>query len=46
MLGMRLASIHNLHLILDIVRRARDAILTGTFGELKKNILNAQAVKK
>jgi len=35
MLGMRLASYHNLFYILDIVRRAREAIREGTFGDFK-----------
>lgn len=38
MLGMRLASIHNLFYILELVRQARKAILSGTFQEFKKRI--------
>jgi len=36
MLGMRLASIHNLHHILNLVRQARQAIVDGGFDEFRK----------
>ncbi|MBI2119339.1 MAG: tRNA guanosine(34) transglycosylase Tgt [Elusimicrobia bacterium] len=38
MLGMRLASIHNLYFILNLVRKARSAILNGTFNSFKKEM--------
>ena len=41
MLGMRLASIHNLHVILDAVRRAREAILEGRFEAFSGEVQNA-----
>ena len=36
MSGMRLASIHNLHFMLDLMRQAREAILENRFLEFKK----------
>ncbi len=36
MFGMRLASIHNLHFLLDLVKEAREAIQNGTFEEFRK----------
>jgi queuine tRNA-ribosyltransferase len=36
MLGMRLASIHNVYFLLDLVRGAREAIQKGTFGDFKR----------
>jgi tRNA-guanine transglycosylase len=36
MSGMRLASIHNLHFMLDLMRQAREAILEDRFLEFKK----------
>ncbi len=36
MLGMRLASIHNLHFLLELVKGAREAIQNGTFEEFRK----------
>lgn len=36
MLGMRLASIHNLHFMVDLMRQAREAILEDKFLEFKK----------
>lgn len=40
MLGMRLASIHNLYFILNIVRKIRESILEGTFNEFRKFYAN------
>lgn len=36
MLGMRLASIHNLFFLLDLVRKARETILNGSFEEFRR----------
>ena len=33
-LGLYLAAIHNLHFLLDMLRRIRQSILDGAFGEL------------
>jgi queuine tRNA-ribosyltransferase len=38
-LGLRLNSIHNLHFLLDLMRRIRAAILEGTLGQLKESFL-------
>lgn len=38
MLGMRLASYHNLYFILNLVRSAREAIVKGTFEEFRKSL--------
>jgi len=38
-LGLYLASIHNLHFLLDIMRRIRQAIIDGTFAQLKQEML-------
>jgi queuine tRNA-ribosyltransferase len=35
--GMRLATIHNLFFMLDLMRRAREAILEGRFDEFSRN---------
>ncbi len=37
MLGARLATIHNLHFFLDLMRRMREAIQTGSFDEFRHN---------
>jgi len=34
LLGLRLLTIHNLHFLLDLMRRVRQSILDGTFGQL------------
>ncbi len=39
MLGMRLASLHNLYLILNLVRDARQAILDGRYDSFKRDYL-------
>ncbi len=38
-LGLRLNSIHNLHFLLDLMRRIRTAITENSFGQLKKSFL-------
>jgi queuine tRNA-ribosyltransferase len=38
-LGLRLNTIHNLHFLLDWMRRIRAAILEGTLGQLKASFL-------
>jgi queuine tRNA-ribosyltransferase len=38
-LGLYLASIHNLHFLLDTMRRIRQSILDGTFEQLKTDLL-------
>ena len=38
-LGLRLATLHNLHFMLNLVREIREAILAGTFAALKKEFL-------
>src|SRR3989344_4527707 len=39
MLAATLASIHNLHFLIDITNRAREAILNGSFQEFKEKLL-------
>ena len=39
-LGLYLASIHNLHFLLDTMRRIRESILAGTFERLKREMLS------
>lgn len=39
-LGMRLAAIHNLHFLLDLTRKSRQAIIDGEFAEFKKSFLD------
>ena len=39
LLALRLASIHNLHFIQSIVKRAREAILDDGFSEYRKNVI-------
>jgi queuine tRNA-ribosyltransferase len=46
MLGMRLASIHNLYFILNIVRKARHAIIDGSFAEFRASFSNQKVVKE
>ena len=38
-LGIRLATLHNLHFMLNLVREIREAILAGSFSALKKEFL-------
>ena len=38
-LGMRMVSLHNLHFYLDLMRRIREAIETGTFAEFRKTFV-------
>jgi len=38
-LGLRLATLHNLHFMLNLLREIREAILAGTFAVLKKEFL-------
>ena len=40
-LGLRLATIHNLHFLLNIMRKMRIAILDGTFTDYKNEFLSA-----
>lgn len=40
LLGLRLATIHNLHFLLDLSRRIRASILDGSFPSLKRNFLD------
>ena len=37
MLGSTLLSIHNLHYLIDLMRRARNSILTGEYEQFLKN---------
>jgi len=39
-LGLYLASIHNLHFLLDTMRRIRESVLTGTFTQFKHEMRN------
>ncbi|HEY4284615.1 MAG TPA: tRNA guanosine(34) transglycosylase Tgt, partial [Chthoniobacterales bacterium] len=38
-LGLRLITLHNLHCYLDLMRKAREAIESGTFDELRKEFV-------
>ncbi|MEE8163806.1 MAG: tRNA guanosine(34) transglycosylase Tgt [Anaerolineae bacterium] len=38
-LGLRLATLHNLHFMLNLMRKIREAILAGTFSALRKEFL-------
>jgi len=38
-LGLRLATLHNLHFMLHLMRKIREAILAGTFAALKRDFL-------
>ena len=44
-LALELASIHNLYFYLDLVRKARNEIINGTFNGWKKEIINKISVK-
>jgi queuine tRNA-ribosyltransferase len=37
--GLRLLTLHNLHQLLDLVRRAREAIEVGSFGAFRRKVL-------
>ncbi|MFN3659742.1 MAG: tRNA-guanine transglycosylase, partial [Brevinematales bacterium] len=39
-LGLRLASLHNVHFLLSLTKKAREAILRGQFAEFKYNFLS------
>lgn len=39
-LGLRLITLHNLHFYLDLMRKAREAIEGGTFGQLRKDFVS------
>jgi len=39
-LGLRLATLHNLHFMLNLMREIREAILAGTFSALKREFLS------
>ena len=41
-LGLYLASIHNLHFLLDTMRQIRESIFAGTFETLKAEMLSKQ----
>ena len=43
-LGLRLNSIHNLHFLLELMRRIRQSILDGSFSELKESFLASYRV--
>ena len=45
MLGGILLSIHNLHYLLDLMRRAREAVLAGTYEEFYGSWMNSPAAK-
>ena len=45
MLGGILLSIHNLHYLLDLMRRARQAVLDGEFEAFYQNWMNSPAAK-
>ena len=45
MLGMRLASIHNLAFILNLARKARESILNGCFEEFRESVTQKVLVK-
>lgn len=40
LLGLRLASIHNLHFYMDLVQSARQSVLNGSFQEWKRTFFN------
>ena len=39
LLGLRLLSLHNLRFVLELTRRAREAIERGAFGSFKRDAL-------
>jgi len=45
-LGLRLITLHNLHFYLDLMKRARDAIESGTFDELRKTFVSGYQARE
>lgn len=45
-LGLRLVSLHNLHFYLNLLRRARAAILDGSFAEFRKTFVSGYQVRQ
>ena len=45
MLGGILLSIHNLHYLLDLMRRARAAVLAGTYADFLRSWMESPAAK-
>ena len=45
LLGHRLLTMHNLHHVLELLRRAREAVLAGSFGAFMEARLRRQAVE-
>ena len=44
-LGLRLISLHNLHFYLNLMRRARQAILEGTFEQFRREFVSGYVVR-
>jgi len=45
-LGLRLVSLHNLHFYLNLLRRARAAILDGSFAEFRRTFVSGYQVRQ
>lgn len=45
MLGAILLSVHNLHFLLDLMRRAREAVLAGSYAEFQRAWMKSPAAK-
>ena len=45
MLGAILLSVHNLHFLLDLMRRAREAVLAGEYEQFYEEWMNSPAAK-
>jgi len=45
-LGLRLVTVHNLHMYLDVMRRAREALTAGTFAEFRRAFVAGYKEKK
>lgn len=45
MLGAILLSVHNLHFLLELMRRAREAVLAGSYGEFQQAWMESPAAK-
>ena len=45
MLGAILLSAHNLHFLLDLMRRAREAVLAGEYEQFYEEWMNSPAAK-
>ena len=45
MLGAILLSVHNLHFLLDLMRRAREAVLADAYEEFYEAWMNSPAAK-